>query len=485
MSTLTIGGVACTLLDGWNVTYKRKHRATFSGTIYLTTENIDFGDDLVLMDGTTELFVGIVKGIEKYDPFETRKVLYLDISADDNSAICDRRVIAASIESITAATAITTYVIPALADEGITAGTIDADFTITRDIWRYYPASECLNRLADVNVGYFWYVDSSRKLHFLHEDSAPVVNLDDTVNFTDFRLTQDMDFYRNSQYVITPEVRTTPQYNEIGSPLADGVTRTFTTRFPLAEAPLYFWYTTNYFASPITWNLVAASDIGVNGYDTGKKWYWSYNSQEITQADTETVLPANGAIKISYVGLKKAVLKITNQAEINDRKAKETNSSGIYEAVQEITGMDDFYTATQYARAILSKFSQIGDKCEFDTFDPKFVQGYRINAVLPFYGVAGTFLIDSIIITQEEQQIHYAITAFDSESIGEWEKFFYDLYKAQRKVVLNEDEILTFISGIDEPVNVTDQWSVVIHTGLTLPFTLPFVLGSTIVGGVT
>lgn len=485
MSTLTIGGVTRTLLDGWNVCYKMKHRATFTGSIFADANPIDFGDDVVLMDGATTIFVGVVKGKVTYDPFDTRKVLYIDIDADDNSAIADRRVIAAAIEGITAAAAITTYVIPALAGEGVTAGTIDADFTVSRDIWRYYKASECLDRLADVNVGYFWYIDNSRKLHFLHEDSATVVNLDDTVNFTDFRLTQNMDTYRNTQIVVTPRLRTTPQYNEIASPLADGLTRTFTTRFPLAEQPLYFWYTLDYFADPIDWVNVLISDIGVNGFDTGKKWYWSYDSPEITQSDTETVLPANGAIKVSYIGLKNGVLKMSNQAEINDRKSKETTSSGIYEAVEEITGMDDFYAASQYTRAMLAKFSQISDKCEFETYDPRFIQGAKINAVLPFYGVATSFLVDTIMIVQESQRVLYAITAYDSESIGEWEKFFYDLYKAQRKVVLNEDEILTVINGIDEPINITDQWSVVIHTGWTLPFTFPVVMGSTITGGVT
>jgi hypothetical protein len=485
MSTLTIGGTTCELLEGWNVTYKRKHRATFSGTIYFTTESISFGDDVILMDGATTVFVGILKGLVKYDPFETGQVLYLDINADDNSAICDRRVIAAAIESITAADAITTYILPVLADEGITAGTIDADFTISRDIWRYYKASECLDRLADINVGYFWYVDNDRKLHFLHGDNAPAVNLDPEVNFTGFKSTRDMEVYRNTQYVITPEVRTTPQYNEIASPVADGASRTFTTRFPIAEKPLYFWTTQDYFAGTIVWDAVDLADIGVNGYDEDKKWYWSYNSQSITQADTETVLPVGGAIKVSYIGLRKAVLKITNQAEINDRRLKETSSSGIYDDVEEITGMDDFYAATQYAKAILSKYSELSDKCEFETYDPRFIQGSRIHVNLPFFGVIASYLIDTISITQEDQFVKYAITALDSASIGEWEKFFFDIYKAQRKVVLNEDEILTFINGIDEPINITDNWVVEIHTGWTLPFTLPVSpMGTVIPGGV-
>lgn len=475
MITCTLDGNSIEIMDDWIATYKSKHRSTFQCTT--TNQTLNFGDELELKNGSEIIFKGIVSGLKKFDPYDTKQVLMITIEGKDYSAIADKRVIAQVLSAVKAEDAITNYILPILAEEGITAGTIDADFTINRDVWRYFKVSECLDRLADCQVGYYWYIDFNKKLHFLNVNSASIVTLNDSTNYTNMVAYRDMDTYRNTQYLITPDSRTVSQPNEVCSPQADGSTRTFMTRYPIAEEPTLS-YTNDVTVVTPTWVNINAADVGVNGFDDGMKWYWSYNSNTLTQADTETVLPAKGAIRATYIGLRKAVIKVTNETAIDDRKIKEGNS-GIYEEVQELLDMDDFYEACKYCRNLLTKYCDIADKIEFDTHDSKFVRGYRILFDSVFFLTQAYYLIDSIIVTQETPVLcKYSITAFDSTSIGQWEKYFYDLYKNQRKVVLNADEILTKITGIDEEINLDGLYELWTNIGFTIPFTIPFTIGT-------
>lgn len=480
MIKIKVDDVEMLFTSDWSVSIKNNTRSTFEGRLYYTDQDFNFGDELKVYDNDdTCIFAGIIKKFTKIATDETNQVLYLDVSAVDYTILTEKRVIAQVIENMKATDVITSYIMPILAEEGITSGLIDGDFTISRDVWRYFRISECLDRLAELQVGYIWYIDVDKKLHFYNKSNGTIIYMNDQSNVYNISQSRSMETYRNTQYVLTPDLRTGEQELEILSPRADGTTRTFLTRFPIAEKPT-LWYTNDVTAGTPTWNLISDSDIGINGVDEGKKWYWSYNSQTVTQDDGESVLPNNGAMRATYIGFRKGVIKLKNDSQIDDRKTKEQGTSGIYEHVLELQDIDDFYQAVKYCRNVLTSYINIADSLEFDTQDTSYIRGNTISMLSDFYLVDNaTFFITNVHITQESPtRLNISVTAHDSVIITDWEKFFFDLIKNQKKVILNVDDILTSITAIEETMYLNGNYFVWKFTGESIPLTIPFYLGS-------
>lgn len=478
MITIIVDNEIYLFQNDWSISIKENQRSVFTGTLLYEEQELNFGDDIKVYDDTVCIFAGIIRELEKFGLDEAKNKLFIQVTAVDYTVLCEKRVVAEVIENMKIDEAITTYIMPILAEEGITEGVIDGDFTITRDVWRYFKVSECLDRLTALQVGFIWYIDFEKKLHFYEKNSGTIVDLTD-LNYVNLSQKRSMDFYRNTQYVLSPELRTSEQPLEIMSPRADGTTRTFITRFAIAQKPS-LWYTNDITAGTPTWNSISDSDIGVNGIDEGKKWYWSYNSQTVTQDDSQTVLPVNGALRITYIGLRKGIIKFENQSQISTRKGYEAGTSGIYESVVELQDVDDFYQAVNYCRSILSQYSSIADSISFETNDSRFVQGNTINFYSEYYLVYNAkFLISTINIVQDDNyNCKYTITAYDSVIIGDWEQFFFDIIKNQKKIILNVDEVLTKIHSSDESVTLDGYYWMALIQGSTIPLTIPFTLGT-------
>jgi len=76
-------------------------------------------------------------------------------------------------------------------------------------------------------------------------------------------------------------------------PKPDSITRTFLARYPLASVPTIY----------VDDVAVAAGDVGINGLDTGKKWYWNKGSATITHDTGQAVLTDENTLTMTYYGL--------------------------------------------------------------------------------------------------------------------------------------------------------------------------------------
>jgi hypothetical protein len=485
MTTITIGGNVVNAQWGWSVNLRSYQRGTMTLTVNPNMDgsepNLSMGDSIVVMDNATKVFEGVVKTLEIYDGTGLAngyRCYYL--TCGDYNCLADKRRVAALVESMAAEDAITTYILPVLAPDGVTAGTIDADFTITRDVWRYYKASECLDRLKVLQANYVWYIDFDKKLHFKSKDQLPTVTISSTSAIRDVRWMRNMDNYFNTLYLqsSTASIRTGLQSNEILSPLADGATRTFTARFPLAKAP----YALAYSMDGTSFTTVSASDIGVNGIDTGKKWWWSYNNATITQDTAETVLPAGGKVRLSYYGLRPLMMKSENLAAIASRAENEGNS-GIYEHLIELTGLDDLSQATAYMNALLGKYSEIADMISFETYDYVDLYTSIYFSLSEFFKVSSKMLVDAVNISQTEvegaERLKYVVKTIDQASFGGWETYFVDIIKNQKKFTVDETSVLQEVRSVNETVSNDGTVTLQGYEVLTLPFTFPSVLGGT------
>jgi hypothetical protein len=478
-------GINELIVVNWNITFKKFHRATLSATlVYEPEKNVDFEGGVIEVADNTNffyLFKGTIRNRTIYDPFEVNGVLYIDIEAEDFSALVTRRIIAKVITSSTLVNVVTNHIMPILNAEGITLGKIEGDFTIDKDIWAYMNIDDVLNRILSYRSGYYWYISFDRELFIKRHATSTEVNFSILNNFTDLRIEENLDVYRNTQYLLSEDVNTAVLEEIIK---ADGKTQNFLTRFKLAEKPIEIWTTddvTGEITEEVYWYPVI--DIELNDSGLQADFYWTKGSNQIVQREDWT-LPETGAIKIKYIGTRKSAFKLTNNNEINKRKALEPNTSGIYEAVEQVKNMVTSRQLLDYGTTLLNKYGLYTRKLEFKTYEHQFKVGNKLSVSLPFYGqVASKYIIDNISATQVDPElVEYSITAYDSESYGEWEKVFYDMYK--EKYGFNygvDDMLLTEVMAVDERIKTTENYIGSIHRGILVPFEVPFTFNDYVV----
>ena len=479
---MEINGNNVYILEDWTVNNKLNARSTMEFTISDLDEatSVSIGQKCELKNGAILIFAGLIKSIYRYDPFETNETLYYKIVVTDYSALADKRLIAEVVETTTANIIITNYILPILAAEDVTVGVVDANLIIERAVFKYITCAQALDQLKDLLTTYVWYISSDKKLHFHTRTHITGPDLNQDIDHYNFDHEQHMDVYRNKQYLRGGKARTGVQTKELLTPLADGNTRTFVSRFPLAEQP------TIYINSGGGDVAISASNVGVNGVDADgtKKWYFGYNSQTLTQDSNETVLAAGTIVKLTYIGLREVFIVTDNQAEIDARAAVETDTSGIYEQLSEDLSIEDTNQARDVANGIVSKYGQVADKVKFDTTDGIFNIGMNIRINKPLYGIDEMYLIDNIYISQwSPDTLLYKIECMDSASIGNWEKYFAEIILANRKFTINDSEVLITVVGSTEYEEWGSNYEVSIYESALYVSETTYVSEATYLGG--
>lgn len=439
--TLEIDSTEVYYSPDWSVNKQINQIATASFTVVdkLTLTEINIGDSIELFDGATKVFSGIIKEVAEVE--DMPNVLYYNISASDNNALADKRLIASSTVGDTAETIIRDEILPILAEEGVTEGTITCATVIKKATFNRIKASECLNQLKDL-TGFTWFINNDKELNFI-DPSTNVASftLSDSIQHSGFNRTRNLDTYRNIQYVRGGRGRTNTQSNEAPTPEPDGISRKFIVRFPIAEKPT------------ITINSVdvSAGDIGINGLDTGKEWYFGFNSNIITQDTSETVLTSSDTIEITYTGLYDLLSISEDLAEIATRQTAETGTSGKYEILNEEKSIDDADQALQFSEGLIEKYAKITNKISFNTEYASVEPGELLPVVKTLYGINESFLIENVtIFAIDSATIGYSVSGLSGESVGGWEDFFKQIINTGKKYVIGANEVLILLNKQSE-----------------------------------
>jgi hypothetical protein len=447
--TYFVGNDEVLVAPGWSISDKINARSTITITIIdKKTAVIETGKSFTIYDGATKFFEGIIiksASKEKYPGY-----LEYTLSVSDNTAIADRRIIAKVYENEFAGDIARDLIMEVLGEEGITEGIIDDGPLISKAVFNYIKCSQALDYLKKATGGYIWTIDKDKKLNFYSRltNESPFV-LTDTVQHSNFKLESSMDQYRNTQYVRGGNGKTAIQTEEIPTPKPDGNSRNFIVRFPLSSKP-----TIEINLNSGGWVAISSDDIGINGLDKNKKWYWSYNSQIITQDNTEVVLSGLDGIRITYQGLRNLFVKVDDPAEISNRGAIEGNT-GKYEKLATEKSIDESSQAKEYCSGLLETYGEIKDKVIFSTEIDGLKSGQLLTINKSLYGINDKFLIESISIRPlTPTGFEYTVTALDGASIGGWEEFFKELIRENRDFAIADNEVLITINSFDEQKSI-------------------------------
>lgn len=415
-------------------------RTTCSFIVIDPSFEIDIGMEVSVEEDADIIFAGTVDSVTE----QGDKVNYVSLSCVDFSQLIDKRIIANSYENALAGDIVRDFISMVFAEEGITEGDIQDGPTISKAVFNYDNGNTGMNYLADA-TGYNWEIDNLKRLNFFDRRTytAPFDLTNTSHNYKDLSVKKSRSDYRNRQYVRAGTDITNEIPFEKPTPKPDGVSKTFVVRLPIAQKPRIFLDTFE----------VSAADIGVNGLDQNKKYYFTYGSNTITQDNNVTTLTTQ-VLEVTYKGLYPLLVVTESPEQVNARQAIE-GGSGVHENITQDSNIDTRQAAIEFAQGKLEKYGIIPKVVTFNTYDKGLKAGQLIPITNTKHNLSGTFLIDSVSARNDGVLIVYSVRCLDGSSFGGWEQLFKTLLQGNRKLVIRENEVvIKLITLTDEFTNL-------------------------------
>lgn len=452
MRTYTINGNTVTAQrNSLNYNDKLNERTTCSFTVIDPSFEIEVGMEVEISEGVTIIFAGSIDSANATGD----KVKLVSVSCVDFSELIDKRIVANAYENELAGDIVRDFITEVFAEEGITAGTIQDGPTISKAVFNYDNGNVAMNYLADV-TGFSWYIDNLKQLNFFDRATyaAPFALTDTSHNYKGLTVKKNRSQYRNRQYIRAGTDITAEIALEKPTPKPDGVSKTFVMRLPIALKPRIFLDSVE----------VLASEIGVNGLDKGKKYYFSYNSNTITQDASEATLTSQ-VLKVTYRGLYPLLVVAESPDQVNTRQTIE-GGSGIHEAIDQQQDLNTKEAALEFAQGKLEKYGIIPKTVTFSTYDAGLSAGQLLTITNTFHSLTGAFLIESVTARDDNGLTLYSVKCLDGATVGGWEQLFKTLLQGNKKLVIRENEVLvkliTFTDSFAVPV-MEDEMIYTLH----------------------
>lgn len=445
--TVTIDGNSVNILSGsLNINDNINDRSTASFLIQTDSDTYNIGEEVIILDGATRIFGGTIENLN-YFIYKGTTTKEYTVECIDFNQITDRLRIAKTYSNESVTDIVTDIITNYLSAEGISLGNVPATSpTIIQANFNYIQISDALNYLKDATQ-VNWNIDYNKNLNLFYRTDNTTAGFVDA-DMLELNIQETRTQYRNVQWLKAGDGTTEVQTLEKPTPEPDGVSKTFLTRFPLAKKP-------NVFINSVQ---VSESDIGINGLDSGKKWYWNKDRKEIVQDDAETILTSSDVLEITYNGLIPILAKVENTFEVTNRKTIE-GGTGIYEGFEKRVALSDKTAAIRYAEGLLNKYDEIPEILNLRT--KSFRQaGKIININSTTYSKNEDYLIENVNITEEAGTLYYDMTLLSGESFGSWVEFFRKMIVSADDFIIQENEVVIQVKSTNEKRNRTSNTNI-------------------------
>lgn len=396
----------------------------------------EFNDDIVIKDGTTVIFAGIVVQVKK--TIDSQLIENIEVDCTDYTSVFDRILAAKTYENETVENIIADLVSNFAPD--FTTDNVESGFVITKIVFNQMALSDCLTKLANI-LSYNWYIDEDKDVHFFDRfsRSAP------------FGLTDI-----NGKYVYN-----TLEFSEDGSQIVnrvkvrggeyDGVTYTdiITVKGSDTKSFKLPYRFSNLTISVSTGGGYVAKNVGIDFIDdfTTKDVLYNYQDQSFRFEN-----PLGDGNKIQYSGNPKVpVLAIAEDAE----------SMGLYGPIEKLI-RDDSITSNSVARkraaAELLTYAQEVVDIAFETTEPGLRDGMMINIQSTIRNIDEDVLVKKIQFkTKTPFDFYYKVSCISTQR--------YTLIDLLRKFLqpeqmsADEQEVSERLFVANENVKITDEAS--------------------------
>ena len=414
------------------------------------------------------IFGGIITGLtqKKLAPSQDaslRSYSY-NIKCMDYQRLLDRYLVNNTYSSSNCSTIISD-IIANYTDTGIgfTMNNVSRGPNITKVTFSYKRVSEAITELADL-VGYDWYVDSDKDIHFFRRKtiSSPYNIDDDALSYVDgklvkdFRLTPDYSQVRNRIYV-----RGGYELSDVFTESfeADGTERVFSLS----------WKPHN--ISVFTVNGVGktyAVDF-INPDDGTFEYLWNYQEKYIRAAgfQPEPTPAAGHIISITYQYEIPILVRVDNPAS-QTALAQLEGGDGIYESVIKDRTISSKNEAQDRGEAELESFSNPLITGNFTTYDDGFQAGQAV--VINLHGYAAyndTYVIQQVWLSIPapgliKYEVSFATTLYELKDL------ILKLLRGNKRIVLRDDETIDVLKLVNERVVISEEIIADLDSGSTL-----------------
>lgn len=445
--TVTIGGTNRTrdLMYGSlkinNVITKRPDSCQFSLITPEYTTAPTMGQEVIVYDGATKIFAGVIIDLE--EGAEAKKLLRYDVKCTDYVRLLSRKLVPATYTGQTVE-AIIDDLITNYAQSGFTTNNVSCLKVINYIGFNYKPLDKCIEQLANL-VGFDWYVDEDRDLHFFAKGtkSAPTDITDDggVVEQESLVIRRDNSQIKNVIYVRGGEYLGTTFTSEIQ---ADGVETIF--NLPGRYNDLSVTLT----GDPLTVGIDNISDP--NSVDV------LYNYQEKFIKFKEADKPSAGAT-IRYAGAPyiPVIVKERHPQSINTLASAE-GGTGEYEFLIVDKTILSKEAARERARAELDAYKETISEGEFVTEYPGFLAGQTVRITSALRGIDEEFILNNVRITEfgTGGSLKYQCSFVTTKTMGILDYLQRLLLSSTEVIEVAKDEVIDTVEAFDETFGISD-----------------------------
>lgn len=346
---------------------------------------------------------------------------------------------------------------------------IDTGDTIGSIVFDYVTVAAALDRLSE-RVQWWWNIDSDKVLRLKpRTDTAAPVAASPATNIEKVGLVVELTNpqYRNRQYVRGARAKTSTQTEEFAG---DGERITFNVAYPVAEAPTV---ETNIGGAGYT-----SKTIGIRGVDTGKDFYWSKGTAEISQDTGGTVLTSSDLLKVQYKGLYDIVILSVDDAEIVTKKTAE-GGSGKFDSVVDDATIETSDDGHELAASLLAQYGSDQGRLKFDTK----VDGFAPGQLLTVNGLdTNGIATGATLLIEEVTSVHlgagvwiFTVRALEGPPGMSWQAFYRFLIAlgGREQISSGAEEVVAVLDTSSEgwtwtETSVTDTVHTIVYPGSSL-----------------
>lgn len=388
--------------------------------------------------------------------------LIADIDCQGQDYLLQKRLITKAFKNETVENIVRYMIDNILAEEGITAGTINAPATVEAIAFNSITCYNALDQL--IMFGdYIWNIDSEKRINFIQiaDNRAPYdldFSKDDCIAMGgEYTIEQDAANYRNS--ILLQGVKGLSLRTEYFT--GDGSARSWNTKLKIYTV-IGIWVDYNDGNGFVAETFAPNKEENNNGnymflFDAGNNQIQHYEDPEDGEREDEEkktpVLTENNTIKVMYQGTYDLTFQHSNFEEIYKQQGVDL-SSGKNEKVEEVE-IYGLNAAIQYARQSIEKNKKKGYRITFTTDKDGLEALQTIRVVIPQLKINKDFLITSVN-TMEQDIILYEVSIVDGELrdshlvelFGDKEKFLSDLKSTDSQDTANIN--ITFVKTWEE-----------------------------------
>ena len=418
------------------------------------------GEEVIIEDGITgRLFGGIIINVALVEQVQDINIWQID--CDDYTYQLDRRLVVEAYEDMPADEIFLDLVgkyCPGFATDGVQLRAPIVESTGAE--FEYKRPSECFRWLCDY-VGWSWYVDKYKVLHFFNpqdpnmREEAPMV-LKPGGQFVFGKHSLDTQGLRNRVYVRGGTMLSDPQ---VVRWKADGVARIWALPWPPHEVSLTVGEV------PMT--------VGVeNLHDEADFDYMMSFSEKYIRCSSNTSTPAAGTTMSLTARQDIPVITMVEDYASQAAIAKVQGGDGVYEHVIDDDSLTSIAAAEAAGLADLREHANPRVKGSFETEVPGWVPGHIVPINLPDRGVVGEYLVQKVSLspTWASPSIWTYRIDYGGRLLGIAD-FLKALVSAQQKKRIIEPtrNVQKYIYS-EDTLELSDEI-------ITTPRTLPFVCG--------